>query len=212
MSDLSNEKKGFHSILKFSFIYNLVQKVLGSNRARSIFVKEYIRPIKNCRVLDFGSGTGSLFEELKNVEGLNYFGIEPNTKYVNDCKLLYKECDNAHFYNGSLETLHSMTENFDIIILSAVLHHLKTEFWNEVIEKLHSKLNYGGRLIILDIVFHEKQPLIAKTLVSLDRGISVLDVKEYLGLITSTYRLHYDIRTNLMRVPYSHIITTIFKA
>jgi ubiquinone/menaquinone biosynthesis C-methylase UbiE len=211
VTNISNEKKGLHRILEFTFIYNLVQNVLGSTNAHDVFINEYIKPVENNKILDFGSGTGTLFEDLKNINGITYIGIEPNSEYVKKCSQLYEDFKNARFYNGSTEILESIVENFDIIIVSAVLHHLQSNHWKEILEKLYSKLNDGGKIVILDIVFHRNQHPIAKLLVGLDRGISVLDIDEYLTLLKGNYRLDFDLRTDLMRVPYSQIISTIYK-
>jgi len=212
LTSISNEKKGMHSLLKFSTVYNIVQNILGSRRAREIFINEYIKPRRNSKILDFGSGTGALFEEIKNIPGLKYFGIEPNNKYVIDCKLNNESFQNAIFFSGSIEVLESIDEKFDTIVVAAVLHHLKTEYWSEILEKLYSKLAVGGKIVLVDIVFHENQHFISKLLVSLDRGVSVLKEHDYLRLIKGEYKMGYDLRTDLMRVPYSHIISTIYKA
>jgi 2-polyprenyl-3-methyl-5-hydroxy-6-metoxy-1,4-benzoquinol methylase len=66
-SNIANEKNGIHSILRFNFIYDLVQNLLGSNRGREVFIRDYIKPLNGQKILDFGCGTGTLFNELKHL-------------------------------------------------------------------------------------------------------------------------------------------------
>jgi len=208
-TNITNEKNGIHSLLRFNYIYDLVQNLLGSNRCRDVFIKDYVKPVNGQKILDFGSGTGALFEELKHLKDLTYYGIEPNVRYVETCQNIYSAFHNAHFINGSIDELESIPEKFDSIIVSAVLHHLKTEYWADIINGLYLKLKEGGKLILLDIVYHPSQHPVSRILISLDRGESVLKIDEYMKVIKGNYALKSELRTDLMRIPYSHIITTI---
>ena len=209
MGTFSNERKGLHLFLNFSFVYNFLQNILGSKKLRLIFVHDYIRPLDGQTILDFGCGTGKLFELLNGIADVKYFGIEPNPKYVEGSKKRYGKFNNAQFYCGSIEVLESVSEKYDTIVMSAVLHHLQTEIWSKIIEALYVKLKPGGRIVLLDNVFHPNQNFLSKLLIGLDRGQSVVHIDNYIGLISRNYILEYDLRTDLLNVPYSHIITTI---
>jgi ubiquinone/menaquinone biosynthesis C-methylase UbiE len=209
MANLSNEKSGIHNVLRLTFVYDFVQYLLGSGRGRDVFIKDYIKPSKGDRILDFGCGTGTLFSDLNFIEEIEYFGIDPNEQYIDHCHKNFSSNRNAHFFVGSLEIIDSISEHFDTIVLSAVLHHLSVDAWPKIIEKLFLKLSPGGRIVLLDIVKHPNQHLISKFLVSADRGVSVLHINDYLKKISGNYSVNYDLRTDLMRVPYSHIISII---
>jgi SAM-dependent methyltransferase len=209
LDNLSNEKSGIHRILNLSFIYNFVQFILGSKHGRNIFVSQYIRPVKGEKILDFGCGTGNLFKTLNGVTDITYVGIEPNKVYVDYSKKIYKNFRNAHFFVGSTDILDSIPEKFDTIVVSAVLHHLKTNQWSSILGSLYLKLNHGGKIVLLDIVYHPDQHLVSRFIVSLDRGVSVLNIDNYLKNILGNYMIVHELRTDLMRIPYSHIISTI---
>jgi ubiquinone/menaquinone biosynthesis C-methylase UbiE len=196
-------------LLRLTLIYNFVQSILGAKRSSLIFLDEYIKPAKHDKVLDFGSGSGKLFHQIKDIPGILYVGIEPNARYVNYCQDLYRNYENATFHLGSIEVLDLVKEKFDTIVICAVLHHLNTNDWPSIIKKMYLSLNPGGKIVLLDTVFHPNQGFISKLLGRLDRGQSVINIHNYLDLISGNYEIKYDIRTDLLKIPYSHIITTI---
>jgi SAM-dependent methyltransferase len=212
VADISNEKKGIHTILKLSSVYNAVQKLLGSKRSTKYLTDMFIQPKSGDSILDFGSGTGYLFNSLNLVDGIAYTGVEPNASYVSTCKVNFRNFSNANFYTGSIETVESIDEEFDLIIVFAVLHHLDLDSWPVIIDSLHGKLKKSGRLLLLDNILHDGQGFISKTLVKFDRGQSILHEKDYREvLIRSGHRFETTIKTDLLNLPYSHILTTIYK-
>jgi ubiquinone/menaquinone biosynthesis C-methylase UbiE len=196
-------------MLCFGSIYNFINKILGSKKATLIFVNEYIKPKMGDEILDFGCGTSSLLSYLKDVKDLTYVGIDPNSHYIKKSLINFSFFKNAQFYVGSIEVMDSINKKFDIIVLSAVLHHVSTEHWSSILEKLYSKLKPGGRIVLLDNVFHSNQNFISKLLISLDRGKSVVNISRYLKLVSGNYIIDYDLRLDLLNFPYSHLITTI---
>jgi 2-polyprenyl-3-methyl-5-hydroxy-6-metoxy-1,4-benzoquinol methylase len=211
-SDVGNQKTGIHNILNFSFFYNLVESILGGKNAIRIFVSNYVVPIQGDNVLDFGAGTCILFEELQKVKNLSYTAIEPNHRYVENSKQKYGSHANANFYTGSTEVLIQLNKNFDKIIVCAVLHHINIDLWPQILHNLAKSLNYGGQIILLDPVIHEKQNWIARFLISIDRGKSIVDIDKYVKVLSECgYTINSTLRTDLLRVPYSHLITTLKK-
>ena len=211
MDDISNEKKGIHTILKISSVYNAVQKLLGSKSSTKYLTDMFIQPKSGDNILDFGSGTGSLFNFLNLVDGITYTGVEPNANYISTCRVNFRNFSNASFYTGSIETVKSFDEKFDLIIVFAVLHHLDLSSWPGIIDSLHGKLKKSGRLILMDNILHDGQSFISRTLVKLDRGQSILHEKDYRDvLIRSGHSFETIIKTDLLNLPYSHILTTIY--
>jgi SAM-dependent methyltransferase len=210
--DISNERRGIHQILRFTWAYNAVQNVLGGRAGTKFLVDNFIKPKSGDNILDFGSGTGSLFNFLNLIDGITYTGIEPNPEYTRICQADFKGFPNANFYTGSIEIVNSLAEEFDIIIVFAVLHHLNLNSWPTILESLFDKLRKGGRLLLLDNILHDGQNLVSKTLIKLDRGQSILHEDDYKNYIkNSGYSFESIIKTDLMKVPYSHILTTIKK-
>jgi 2-polyprenyl-3-methyl-5-hydroxy-6-metoxy-1,4-benzoquinol methylase len=213
LKDSSNQKTGIHNILNISFFYNFVESVLGGKKATNLFIRNYVVPIQGENVLDFGAGTCVLFEELQKIKNLSYTAIEPNQRYVENSKRRYGSHSNANFYIGSTEVLNQLRNDFDKIIVCAVLHHINIELWPQILHNLANKLRDGGKIILLDPVIHEKQNWIARFLISIDRGKSIVDVDKYIKVLSECgYSTNSTLRTDLLRVPYSHLITTLKKS
>jgi len=73
---------------------------------------------------------------------------------------------------------------------------------------LKDRLNHDGVLITFDVAFEVKQNLIAKLLAKNDRGKFVRTKEQYLEFIELAFKVEQaDLRHDLLRVPYTHLIT-----
>lgn len=209
------QKKFLDSILKFSFIYNSIQNILGAKQARQEVVDSYIRPAHNEELLDFGSGTSELLEFLpKNIK---YTGIEPNAKYIETASKKFRNHPTIFFENGSIDIIEkylSANHLFDKILILAVLHHLSDQDSISVINKLFALLKKDGKLIVLDPIKHVKQNPLARLIFYLDRGANIKNFEEYQKLferVNDAGSKKFIIRKDLLKIPYSHIISIIKK-
>ena len=92
---------------------------------------------KNARVLDFGAGSGTYAELLRDR------GVEPEC--LEPDKTLQRELKKQGFtITGDLESL--QPNSYDIIYALNVFEHIEDDFAE--IQKLGSKLKKGGRLVI----------------------------------------------------------------
>jgi SAM-dependent methyltransferase len=208
----SNEKAGIHNILKSPYVYNFVENLLGAERASDIFLSEYIRPKENSVVLDFGAGTGAIYEKLKSTSNLIYFAIEPNPAYVKQIEQRFDKNSKHLALAGTIDKLPELGKKFDKILLIAVLHHLDRELIDIVLRELPKYLNKEGELITLDPIKHKSQNLIAKLLIALDRGKSIMSIEEYQKVLlkhNKDFKIY--IRKDLLNVPYSHVISILQK-
>lgn len=69
-------------------------------------------------------------------------------------------------------------------------------------------LKPGGRLTTFDPVFHKKQSKMSEWVVKQDRGTWVRTESEYLEIIERHFQGAIDtkIYSNLLRIPYDHIV------
>lgn len=186
--------------------YSSLQLLVGAKRARRILVEEYIQLKPHDRVLDIGCGPAELLEFLpSNVE---YHGYDLSNEYIAQAKQKYK--NRGRFFCADITKLDPLNlEKFDCAIATGLLHHLDD---NEVIALLkivEEILNPGGRLITLDNCYTPNQSKAAKYIISRDRGKNVRTEEGYRSLIEKVFpHIKIDVREDLLRVPYTHIIIT----
>jgi SAM-dependent methyltransferase len=190
------------SLLAFPVMYRFFSNIVGGF-ARQFYVEKYIRPRDGDYILDIGCGPGDILELLPRVE---YLGFDMNQRYIESaikrfghrgtfvCKKLSKE-------------LAKELSTFDIILATGILHHLDDEGAIQLFELAKSKLKPGGRLITLDGCYEKKQSLIARFLLSMDRGRYVRTKEQYLALSAKIFKnIKASIHQNILKIPYTLII------
>jgi SAM-dependent methyltransferase len=117
---LSEVKTGLRGLLSRPSLYEALQWLLNADRRRREFVDTYVRPAKGERVLDVGCGPAEL---LRYMPGVTYFGFDPNPAYIERAKRTFGNRGSffaKHYEPSDVASL----PPFDLVILSAVLHHL----------------------------------------------------------------------------------------
>ncbi|MGE7470876.1 class I SAM-dependent methyltransferase [Bosea sp. NPDC003192] len=186
-------------------IYAAFQHAIGGTRGREIMVGDYIMPKLGDRVLDLGCGSGALLPFLGTVD---YVGIDTNEKHIETARSLHGK--NGRFICGDFTSIAAETErSFDTVLCIGLLHHLDDE---RVIEISHLARRYlvpSGRMIALDPVFEAGQNPIARLLAAADAGARVRTAEGYRELVSQALdNVEVHVRHDMMRVPYSHCITT----
>lgn len=156
-----------HRILEFSWVYDQVQRKIGSHDVRRYFADHYARITPALDILDVGCGPGTMLSYLPKPR--TYLGIDSNPRYIEDCEKRYKPP--YHFQVADIAPVApEIPERFDVAIAVGVLHHLPDEASLRMLRNAHAALRPGGRLITMDGVYRKGQPLLAVLLNRLDRG------------------------------------------
>ena len=102
------------------------------------------------KILDLGCGRGILYNYyLKNFNYIEYTGLDINKKNINK---LNKSCNkNCYFKNQDLEKDKINFSEYDCILMIDVMHHLKKNFQNKIMEKILGEMKIGSTLIYKDI-------------------------------------------------------------
>jgi len=198
---MSEIKDGWRSILSVPIIYNFFQRMMGGEGPAG-FVNQFMKPKKGDRILDLGCGTARILDFLPKVD---YVGFDSDSNYINFAKNKYG--DLGTFYLGHVQqaSIEKMLP-FDIVIMMGVLHHLDDENVKSVLQIIYGALKPGGRLITIDPVFIRNQNLIAKILISLDRGRNVRTSDQYESLTRLFFtKSDVSIKKNTF-IPYTHCI------
>jgi SAM-dependent methyltransferase len=202
---MDHQSSGVYRILERPGIYERIQRLLGAQAARKRFSREFLRPFPGARVLDIGCGTASLLDDLP--DGVDYFGFDLNPAYIDAARRRYG--DRGRFYVARVgHEPESLGENtFDLVVARGIFHHLGDGDVQELLASARRHLRPGGALVSSDPSFHAGQPLLARWIISMDRGRRVRTPEAYRKLIGQ----HFDtveawLVTDLLRIPYSHYI------
>lgn len=189
------------ALLSLPRIYKLFGLLVGGS-SRETFVNEYIKPKKGDKILDIGCGTGDIIECLPEVK---YTGFDISRRYIDAAKKSYGK--KGDFICQQVTKAAVTEKEFDIVLSSGVLHHINDRECIELYDLAHKSLKQHGRLITLDGCYVEDQSILAKYIVSKDRGQYVRTAEQYLALAKiKFFDVKVHIRHDLIRIPYSHII------
>ncbi len=197
---------GLRSILNLPGAYDLLMVALGANRLYRVLIDTYVAPREHDRILDVGCGTGTIVGFLPR--GVAYVGVDLSPDYIAAANDRFG--DRAEFYVGDVSTLRfGPDDRFDIALAVGLLHHLEDREVEALLLSVRGQLKANGRLITIDNCFTDDQSPIARTLIRQDRGRNVRAPGEYekffLGVFDS---VSSDVRHDLLRVPYTHVVIT----
>ena len=202
---------------RISNIYRLVtlpafyegfHAILGAEYSRKRFAKDILKAAPGMKVLDVGCGPATIFPYLPDVA---YTGLDLNPRHIEHAKSLYG--DRGRFLVGdATRDLKGENNSFDLIIVSALLHHLRDEESRELLSGLCTMAKDGGRIITFDNVWLPKQNLIAWSLNKLDSGLNIRDVSGYQRLVDGLpVHVQCSVYRDFLRIPYDHFCMTLTK-
>lgn len=205
---MSQRINSLYRLVTFPAVYKGLMGALGSDRARARLAREIFRAEPGVKVLDVGCGPASIFPYLPQV---NYTGMDLNPKHIEYATQLYG-AQGRFLVGDASRDLQGEDESFDLVIVSALLHHLEDAQARDLLGRLCRLTRSGGRVATFDNVWLENQNLIAWSLNKLDSGLNVRSKEGYLNLTTdlpvtvenTTYR-------DLLRIPYDHFSMVLTK-
>ena len=71
---------GLKRVLLLPAMYSGLQRLLGAERSRTLFCRDYVAASSGDRVLDLGCGAGDVLPHLP--EGVRYTGVDINPAYI----------------------------------------------------------------------------------------------------------------------------------
>jgi 2-polyprenyl-3-methyl-5-hydroxy-6-metoxy-1,4-benzoquinol methylase len=201
---VTQKTDGIRRILTAPFVYNLFTKILGGARPRQELVEQYIKPMPGMRILDVGCGTGEIIEHLP--EFIEYTGIDISKNYIIEANRKYNH--RALFLNGDILSVKINSEiGYDIVLGLGLLHHLNDQQARLFFSKARSLLKPEGRCLTVDPGFVRNQNIIARSVIAWDRGQNVRYPEGYKNLAAAYFsRVDIEIRTDRLKIPYTHII------
>jgi SAM-dependent methyltransferase len=200
---LAQRISGVYRLITFPAIYKTLMFSLGADRAITRYVNEVLQPSPGMKVLDVGCGPANVLSYLPPVD---YTGIDLNEKHIAFARELYG--DRGRFIVGNAaEDLKQEEKAYDLINVSALLHHLSDDEAVSLFRSLKPLLKDNGKIVTVDNVWLPGQRLAVKLVNKLDSGINIRTPEGYLGLLSG---LGFDIESrifdDMLRIPYDHFV------
>ena len=185
---MKNENNFMEKIFNLPYIYMLKVKVISAffNFFKVLWWKNYFDSIsllhqnvtsgKVLKVFEIGSGSGFIYETMKNNNiKVDYYGTDLNKNMIDYCS---DKFDNATWYHIDKLPYDFADNTFDIVIIWYVLHHVDTD---ENVKHILSEASRVGRKVIL-----------AESVQSYNYPLRIL--KSFYWKITDGGRYYYNIK------------------
>lgn len=168
-------------------------QILMSKRGRCTYSKrlqeicKYLEP--KSKVLDIGCGFGSHALDIAKDKNCFVVGVDLNLERLSIANDRSSQNDNALFIMGNATKLPFKDKEFDYVILSEFIHHIR-EILPQILLEIRRVLSNGGKLIIAD---HNKESFLLRLICALkiDKTLSreyplFYTVSELQDYLTST--------------------------
>lgn len=198
---------GLRRALNLPVMWKLFVKLIAYPDALERFIAQYIQPTAGMKIVDFGCGTAEILSHLP--ADVEYYGLDYNPKYIDDCKQRYGS--RGTFICLAVGEVASVPPA-DIALALGVLHHLSDEEAKHLCKIASDTLRPGGKLVTLDGCYTPKQSLIQRWLLDNDRGKFVRFKEGYRKLAEPYFPvIEQNVAKAYMRLPYTHHIMTCRK-
>jgi SAM-dependent methyltransferase len=188
-------------------VFDLYQRLVGAPNMLRRFADDWIKPRAGDRLLDIGCGTGAMVPYLPR--GIALVGVDISEAYIGAATARYGAIGEFRVADASDQSL-DLGAPFDIAFASGVLHHIPDAPARRVIEGALSRLKPGGRFVALDPTLVPGQGWLSRTLVQGDRGQFVRTPAQ-LAALADGLEPAFTVVTDMLRVPYAQVVTTIRK-
>lgn len=193
-------------ILEIPLIYDVFQCLVGSKKRHRILKNEYIGNVAGLKILELGCGTSDILECFE--ETCDYIGVDIDEDYIKSARLRYSNKSFAKFICADVNDFaRNCDEKFDLILMTAVIHHISDDEVERCFESIKKLLKENGRFISFDCVYREGMSRFEKFLVDIDRGQYVRTESEYVRLADKHWdNVKYVCRADMMYLPFNLII------
>jgi len=188
------------TLLDSPYAFALMNRVLGGRRAHRALIA-WLDPPGAARVLDLGCGVGALLNVLP--PAMTYLGIDSDPAYIAAAQRWHGA--RGRFRCADVTTVDLGSEPpFDVVMVSALLHHLDDDSIGALCRLVRRFGRPGARLVSIDPDL--AAPGMAGWAVRADRGMHIRTAERYQRLLAPLGPVEVQYRTDLLRIPYAHIL------
>ena len=190
-------------------IYDAAQMFIRGKRFESIFIKNFLKIHPGMRVLDLGCGTGWLYPLVKRLN-CQYKGIDVCEKRIQKCKERFG--DPKAFQTAKVGNPENLSDNaYDIVVAFGLLHHLDDKEGMLLADQASEALGKSGRFLTIDGVLLEKQKILRRLILQMDRGKFIRNQQQYEKILSKRFKkFNSYIEKNLFLLPYDLFIYEAF--
>ena len=182
--------------------------IMGSKKSRKIFINDYVLLSEHPRVLDLGCGPADILNFLTPF--IDYTGIDASSNYISAAKNKFPD---QKFICTIFDSNTKLDGKFDVVLAVGLIHHLNDETSRNLIVNASKVLNDGGQFITFDNVLYNGQSRLNRWIIKQDRGNYIRNLREYTSLFPQDKfsQIQFDLREDLLRIPYSHVVSICTK-
>jgi ubiquinone/menaquinone biosynthesis C-methylase UbiE len=194
---------GVYRLVTIPSIHKGLMFSLGADNAVTRYVNEFLQPMPGMKMLDVGCGPANI---LSYLPPLDYTGIDLNEKHIAYARARYG--NRGRFIVGSAaDDLKQEGQKFDLINVSALLHHITDTEALSLFASLPRLLKPNGKIVTIDNVWLPKQRIAVRLFNHMDSGTNIRTPEGYLRLLNGIgLDVHTFFLNDLLRIPYDHII------
>lgn len=205
MLRMAERTKGIHRIVTVPALYTWVQSFLGGPEAKDRIARELFAGLKGKRVVEIGCGPGLWSVHLQHAA--SYVGVDRNAQHIEAAKNRYGTFHTSFLCGDWADScVIRAIGACDAVVAIGILHHLDDAIAKSVLAQSVALLRPTGVFIGLEPVYHDRQNPLARLLKWLDSGKNIRAESGYLALFPKELALETRVATDLMRVPYSHVL------
>lgn len=202
---MAQKTTGLHAILSAPWAYDLLQNLLGAQKARRRLINDHALPGPQATILDIGCGTGEIVPHLP--AGASYHGFDLSALYVDAANRRFGDRAAFHCMDIADYQPEATAAPADVVLAVGILHHLDDDIAVKLMRSARSQLKPGGRLVTMDGTLVEGQSAMARNLILRDRGQNIRTPDAYRALAAEAFQdVKVIVRHDMLYVPYTHCI------
>jgi len=166
-NDADQVNHGIRSILKNAYTYTYFQRLMGSGSKYKRFMRDFIQPKTNARVLDIGCGSADILEYYP--KGIDYVGYDLSGEYIDYARKRFG--GRGEFHQKRVSAMEfSDDKKFDIVYAGGLIHHLSDEEAVGLFKIGKAALKDGGFMFTADPTWAEGRTKLSTYILKRDRG------------------------------------------